>query len=82
MRMTEIIYGIVYLVGYVLSFCMFRIEQEADKETYTKGDRAACIFFSFFSLLAILYLLVSSWIGKIRGTGYWNQPVKPTEELE
>lgn len=77
--MTEIIISIVYAVGYALCFCMLRIEQEADRELYTKGDRVACVFVSLTSFLAVIFLLISAWIRSIRATGYWDRPVKKEE---
>lgn len=80
-NMTAIIIAIaMYAIGYLLCFSMLRIEQEADKEQYTKGDRVACIFISLLSFLAILVLLVIAWAGKIRQTGYWDRPVKKEDE--
>jgi hypothetical protein len=60
---------------------MLRIEQEADGEQYTIGDRAVCIFFSLFSWFAILVLLISVWVKRIQKTGYWDRPVKNEESL-
>lgn len=71
-----IISAFLYLLGYFLFFLMLRIEQEADGEVYTIGDRAACIFLSLFSFLAILILLIITWVKRIQQTGYWDRPVK------
>lgn len=79
---TIILLSLVYSIGYILCFCMLRIEQEADQEPYTKGDRVACIFISLLSFLAVLGLLIASWVGKIKETGYWDTPVKQTEDFE
>lgn len=59
---------------------MLRIEHEADQELYTKGDRAACIFVSLASFIAVVFLLVAAWIRSINATGYWNRPVKEKNE--
>ena len=75
-----IIAAFTYVLGYVLFFLMLRIEQEADGEPYTKGDRAACIFLSLFSWLAILVLLIITWVKRVQMTGYWDRPVKEEEE--
>lgn len=65
----------MYAIGYALCFCMLRIEQEADQEQYTKGDRVVCVFLSLLSFLAVMGLLIAAWVGRIKETGYWNRPV-------
>jgi hypothetical protein len=80
--MPVIILSIVYVIGYALSFCMLRIEQEADQEVYTKGDRVACVFISLFSFIAVLGLLIAAWVRGIRDTGYWNRPANGADHPE
>jgi hypothetical protein len=71
-----VIHTMIYAAGYTLAFCMLRIEQEAAREVYTKGDRAGTICFSLLSWVGVLVLLTSAWVREIRRTGYWNRPVK------
>jgi hypothetical protein len=82
--MIAIIATALYILGYILSFCMLRIEQESEKEQYTKGDRVATIVFSLFSYLTILVVLIITWVSKIKKTGYWDRPVKdePLNEID
>lgn len=79
MSKVQIIFSVVYVIGFVLSFSMLRVEHEAEKKIYTKIDRVLCITFSFLSFLLVLALLVSSWFKKIGSTGYWDKPVKQTK---
>lgn len=71
-----IILSVSYVVGYLFSFSMLKIEHEAESKTYTKLDRLLIIAFSFLSFILVIGLLVSAWFKKIANTGYWNEPVK------
>lgn len=69
-----------YVIGFLLSYSMLKVEHESEKKTYTKFDRILCITFSFLSLLMVVVLLVASWFKKIAITGYWNEPVEKRSE--
>lgn len=66
---------IIYITGYFLSLWMMRVEQEAEKETYTKGDRAIIVAMSFLSWVMVVITLITAWTSKISQSGYWNKPV-------
>ena len=76
MSKTEIIAAVVYLIGYLASYNMLRIEQEAEEKEYTRFDRILGIVFSILSWIMVIMLLVSAWFKKIGETGYWDKPVK------
>lgn len=72
----QIIIAALYLAGIFFSFHMLRIEHEAEKKTYTIGDRIMTWTLSLLSFLMVFIMLVRSWTGKIGATGYWDQPAK------
>lgn len=76
MSKGEIILYLCYVVGFLISYAMLRIEHESENKPYTKGDRIICFALSLFSLAMVALMLVSSWFKMIRITGYWDKPVK------
>jgi hypothetical protein len=69
-----------YSLGYWFSFIMLRAEQEADGETYTRGDRAVIAATSLISWLMVIIMLVRAWVNRVGIKGYWAKPVTPLEE--
>lgn len=74
-----ILLSILYLLGFILSYSMQRVEIAAEGHDYTKGDRVLNVLLSLLSFLWVLVLLVVTWISKIRKLGYWSKPVKPAK---
>lgn len=56
---------------------MLRAEQEADSETYTRGDRAVIAATSLISWLMVIIMLVRAWVNRVGLKGYWEKPVTP-----
>lgn len=77
-----VIFALIYLAGFLLSYAMLRVEHEAEQNLYTKGARVLTVVLSFLSWVMIIWLLVSTWLDKISATGYWNRPVKVISEPE
>lgn len=75
--MNQYIISAIWLCGFLLSYWMIKVEHESEKEQFTHGDKVLIVILSMFSVLMILFILVSTWIKKIGKTGYWNKPVKP-----
>ena len=75
--MQTMMFIAIYAFGVFLCYTMQRIEIDAKKQTYTKGDRALNILFSSLSFLWIAIIIIIAWIKQISATGYWAQPVKP-----
>lgn len=72
----QYIIALIWLAGFLLSFWMLRAEHDAEKETYTNGDRVLSVLLSTLSFLMILFILVKAWAANIGAKGYWSKPVK------
>lgn len=56
---TFLIVLLVYLLGCIISYISLKIfHTKICKEEWTYGDRAICLYFSFLSYMAILFILV------------------------
>jgi hypothetical protein len=80
-----IITGIIYALGFCISYIMLLTELRADKEIYTKGDRILNILLSLLSFFWVLVILIITWVKRISITGYWarpvvEEPIKPDAE--
>jgi hypothetical protein len=80
MNKTEIILSVVYLIGFLLSYSMLKVERESEEKVFTRLDRIIGLGFSLFSFLVVLILLVSAWFKIIGASGYWDKPVKQTSK--
>lgn len=78
--MNQYIISTLWLLGFLISFWMLRVEHEAEKQQYTQGDRMLIILLSMLSLVMIIFILVKAWVMAIAKTGFWNKPVKQKPE--
>ena len=77
--MSIIIFSIIYLIGYVLSFVMQRTEIASEKQPYTFGDRLLISSLSLLSFVWVVVILVVAWVKQIKSTGYLDEEIKPKE---
>ena len=77
--MSIIIFSIIYLIGYVLSFLMQRTEIASEKQPYTFGDRLLISSLSLLSFVWVVVILVVAWVKQIKSTGYLDEEIKPKE---
>ena len=80
--MTAVILLLVYLSGTNICFWMLQTEHKAEGNILTKGDVVTCFLLSLLSWLAVLWCLTSTWVEKIRVTGYWDQPVNKDQKQQ
>lgn len=72
--------AVIYLAGVLISYWMVRVDHASEGEVFTKGDQALTLLTALFSFIAVLFLLVITWVQKIAKSGYWKKPVKPETE--
>jgi hypothetical protein len=78
--MAIIILSAAYFIGFILSYWMLKIDHISEGQAYTHGMKAFNILLSILSWLMVLITLVAAWVGNIKRTGYWSQPInKPNE---
>jgi hypothetical protein len=77
--MLILILSVTYIIGFNICYWMLITEHKAEGNIYTIGDNIACLLLSLLSWAGITWALWSSWIGRIRNTGYWDRPVKESE---
>lgn len=77
MDIRIIIAVLIYTLGYLLCRKMLKIEHDSEKEELTKGGEILLNILSILSFVMVLIMLINAWVGKIKLTGYWNNPAKP-----
>lgn len=76
----QYIIAISWLVGFLLSFWMLKVEHEAEEEEYTNGDKVLQVILSILSIVMVLYLLVQAWSKSVKK--YWGKPIRQAEALK
>ena len=59
---------------------MLTTEHKAEGNELTNGDNVIRFLLSILSWIVIIWMLIGSWIGKIKITGYWDKPVVPVKK--
>lgn len=79
--MLFVVIPAVYLAGFFLCRWMLITDHKSEGNLLTFGDRATTFVISLLSWLAVLWVLVATWIGVMTKREYWNKAVDPRDDL-
>lgn len=76
----EIILFTVWIVGFLISYWMMKVEIDSEGRPFTFGHSLFRLIYALASWITITIMLVTAWYRLIGISGYWNKPVKRSKD--